>query len=86
MGKPVLERVKEYQARNPERVRAANKLYKENNIEKIHAYQVQYYLNVYKQKRKEQIQCQCGRSVSRKHMPIHKRSTIHLKSLLLQQS
>ena len=67
-----LERWKKYREDNRDKVNERSKKYKENNKKKISKYNKEY-----AQKNKIVIQCECGKSITKRKIKAHKESKYH---------
>ena len=63
------EYMKQYNEKHKEKLKEQSKLYREKNKEKI------------REERKEKIQCDCGREITKHHILRHKKTNFHITTL-----
>jgi len=79
----ISEQKKEYREANKEKLKEHQKEYYQANKEHIKEHQKEYYQankDTKSERRKQKIVCDCGATVSLRHISSHKKTAIHLKS------
>ena len=76
----IKEQSKQYYEEHRDKIAEYKKQYSEKNQQKLTEYKKQYY-EENKQKMNQKITCECGRTISKRQLHIHKQSKIHIHLL-----